>query len=152
MEVIDNSRELKGFENIEEDIKLVGYFKSHKSERKTLYCDGMITCFNLSFFTVAFQHNCSWLQLQIDLILKGFKSHNNDECNKSTLLDISWRSWSTETTCLSNFRFRCVRRCCWRVPSSHQVLCHIQSQGESYRLLSYSDTFLPQANNKLCLS
>lgn len=34
VEIIDNSRELKGFENIEEDIKLVGYFKSHKSERK----------------------------------------------------------------------------------------------------------------------
>lgn len=42
MEIIDNSRELKGFENIEEDIKLVGYFKSHKSERKNLDCDGVI--------------------------------------------------------------------------------------------------------------
>lgn len=40
MEIIDNSRELKGFENIDEDIKLVGYFKSHKSERKNLDCDG----------------------------------------------------------------------------------------------------------------
>lgn len=36
VEIIDNSRELKGFENIEEDIKLVGYFKSHKSERKNI--------------------------------------------------------------------------------------------------------------------
>lgn len=52
MEIIDNSRELKGFKNIEEDIKLVGYFKSHKSERKNLYCGGMITCCYL-FFTVA---------------------------------------------------------------------------------------------------
>uniref|UniRef100_A0AAX7TTZ9 Calsequestrin n=1 Tax=Astatotilapia calliptera TaxID=8154 RepID=A0AAX7TTZ9_ASTCA len=34
VEIIDNSKELKGFKNIEEDIKLVGYFKSHKSERK----------------------------------------------------------------------------------------------------------------------
>lgn len=42
MEIIDNSRELKGFENIDEDIKLVGYFKSHKSERKNLDCDGVI--------------------------------------------------------------------------------------------------------------
>lgn len=42
MELIDNSRELKGFENIDEDIKLVGYFKSHKSERKNLDCDGVI--------------------------------------------------------------------------------------------------------------
>uniref|UniRef100_A0A669BFC2 Calsequestrin n=1 Tax=Oreochromis niloticus TaxID=8128 RepID=A0A669BFC2_ORENI len=33
VEIIDNSKELKGFKNIEEDIKLVGYFKSHKSER-----------------------------------------------------------------------------------------------------------------------
>ena len=39
MEIIENNRELKAFENIEEDIKLVGYFKSHKSERKNLYCD-----------------------------------------------------------------------------------------------------------------
>lgn len=37
VEIIDSSRELKGFENIDEDIKLVGYFKSHKSERKKLY-------------------------------------------------------------------------------------------------------------------
>lgn len=37
VEIIDNSKELKGFENIDEDIKLVGYFKSHKSERKNLY-------------------------------------------------------------------------------------------------------------------
>lgn len=57
MEIIDNSKELKGFENVEEDIKLVGYFKSHKSERKNLYCDGMITCLNM-FFTVAFQQKC----------------------------------------------------------------------------------------------
>lgn len=55
MEIIDNSRELKGFENVEEDIKLVGYFKSHKSERKNLYCDGMITCC-LLFNIIA--HNC----------------------------------------------------------------------------------------------
>lgn len=48
MELIDNSRELKGFENIDEDIKLVGYFKSHKSERKNLDCDGVIV----------FQHLC----------------------------------------------------------------------------------------------
>uniref|UniRef100_A0A8C5HF14 Calsequestrin n=1 Tax=Gouania willdenowi TaxID=441366 RepID=A0A8C5HF14_GOUWI len=34
VEIIDNSRELKGFKNIEEDIKLMGYFKSHKSDRK----------------------------------------------------------------------------------------------------------------------
>ena len=54
MEIIDNSRELKGFKNIEEDIKLVGYFKSHKSERKNLYCDGMITC-RLLFNIIAHQ-------------------------------------------------------------------------------------------------
>lgn len=42
MEIIDNSRELKGFKNLEEDIKLVGYFKSHKSERKNLYWDSML--------------------------------------------------------------------------------------------------------------
>lgn len=54
MEIIDNSRELKGFENVEEDIKLVGYFKSHKSERKNLYSGGMITCCLL--FKIA--HNC----------------------------------------------------------------------------------------------
>lgn len=34
MEIIDNMRELRGFHNIEEDIKLVGFFKSEKSERK----------------------------------------------------------------------------------------------------------------------
>lgn len=44
VEIIDNKRELKGFENIEEDIKLVGYFKSHKSERKNLCWAGVITC------------------------------------------------------------------------------------------------------------
>lgn len=42
VELIDNSRELKGFENLDEDIKLVGYFKSHKSERKNLDCGGAI--------------------------------------------------------------------------------------------------------------
>lgn len=55
VEIIDNSRELKGFENIDEDIKLVGYFKSHKSERKNLYWDGMTACC-LLFNTSA--HNC----------------------------------------------------------------------------------------------
>uniref|UniRef100_A0AAQ4S8Z8 Calsequestrin n=1 Tax=Gasterosteus aculeatus aculeatus TaxID=481459 RepID=A0AAQ4S8Z8_GASAC len=39
VEFIDNSRELKGFENIEEDIKLVGYFKSHKSEHFEAFAD-----------------------------------------------------------------------------------------------------------------
>lgn len=34
VEIIDNMRELRGFHNIEEDIKLVGFFKSEKSERK----------------------------------------------------------------------------------------------------------------------
>lgn len=42
MEIIDNSRELKGFENNDEDIKLVGYFKSHKSERKNFNCECVI--------------------------------------------------------------------------------------------------------------
>ena len=37
VEMIDNHRELKAFQDVEEDIKLVGYFKSHKSERKNLY-------------------------------------------------------------------------------------------------------------------
>uniref|UniRef100_H3CR66 Calsequestrin n=1 Tax=Tetraodon nigroviridis TaxID=99883 RepID=H3CR66_TETNG len=39
VEIIDNSRELKGFENIDEDIKLVGYFKSHKSEHFEAFAD-----------------------------------------------------------------------------------------------------------------
>uniref|UniRef100_A0A7N6AMD7 Calsequestrin n=1 Tax=Anabas testudineus TaxID=64144 RepID=A0A7N6AMD7_ANATE len=39
VEIIDNSRELKGFENVEEDIKLVGYFKSHKSEHFEAFVD-----------------------------------------------------------------------------------------------------------------
>lgn len=34
MEIIDNERELKGFHNIDEVIKLVGYFKSEKSLRR----------------------------------------------------------------------------------------------------------------------
>lgn len=54
MEIIDNSRELKGFENIEEDIKLVGYFKSHKSERKNLYCDELITCVSFLLLQLLF--------------------------------------------------------------------------------------------------
>lgn len=73
MEIIDNNRELKGFENVEEDIKLVGYFKSHKSERKNLYCDGMITCSN-RFFPVAFQHDCSYLCIK--QVHKKFVSHH----------------------------------------------------------------------------
>lgn len=36
VEIIDNALELKGFHNIEEDIKLVGFFKSQKSERTYL--------------------------------------------------------------------------------------------------------------------
>uniref|UniRef100_A0AAQ5YIE1 Calsequestrin n=1 Tax=Amphiprion ocellaris TaxID=80972 RepID=A0AAQ5YIE1_AMPOC len=39
VEIIDNSKELKGFENVEEDIKLVGYFKSHKSEHFEAFAD-----------------------------------------------------------------------------------------------------------------
>uniref|UniRef100_A0A3Q4MYS1 Calsequestrin n=1 Tax=Neolamprologus brichardi TaxID=32507 RepID=A0A3Q4MYS1_NEOBR len=39
VEIIDNSKELKGFKNIEEDIKLVGYFKSHKSEHFDAFAD-----------------------------------------------------------------------------------------------------------------
>lgn len=34
VEIIDNERELKGFHNIDEDIKLVGYFKSETSPRR----------------------------------------------------------------------------------------------------------------------
>lgn len=33
VEIIDNERELKGFHNIDEVIKLVGYFKNEKSAR-----------------------------------------------------------------------------------------------------------------------
>lgn len=33
VEIIDNERELKGFHNMDEVIKLVGYFKSEKSPR-----------------------------------------------------------------------------------------------------------------------
>uniref|UniRef100_A0A8C1N1I7 Calsequestrin n=1 Tax=Cyprinus carpio TaxID=7962 RepID=A0A8C1N1I7_CYPCA len=39
VEIIDNVRELKGFHNIEEDIKLVGFFKSQKSEHYQEYED-----------------------------------------------------------------------------------------------------------------
>uniref|UniRef100_A0A8C7X9Q4 Calsequestrin n=1 Tax=Oryzias sinensis TaxID=183150 RepID=A0A8C7X9Q4_9TELE len=39
VEIIDNNRELRGFENIDEDIKLVGYFKSHKSEHFEAFAD-----------------------------------------------------------------------------------------------------------------
>ena len=34
VEIIDNERELKGFNNMDEVIKLAGYFKSEKSPRK----------------------------------------------------------------------------------------------------------------------
>ena len=34
VEIIDNDRELKGFYNLDEDTKLVGYFKSERSRRK----------------------------------------------------------------------------------------------------------------------
>ncbi len=67
MEIIDNSRELKGFENIDEDIKLVGYFKNHKSERKNLCCDGMITCCLFFACNCMDQFN---FKLQTDLVLK----------------------------------------------------------------------------------
>lgn len=99
VEIIDNSRELKGFENIEEDIKLVGYFKSHKSERKNLYCDGMITCcllFNIiAHCRISGKRNrekahIAWLNFELQT--------DNDESNKSAFLDIflhgliSWHS------------------------------------------------------------
>lgn len=39
VEIIDNERELKGFYNMDEVIKLVGYFKSEKSPRRlNLWC------------------------------------------------------------------------------------------------------------------
>lgn len=34
VEIIDNERELKGFYNMDEVIKLVGYFKSERSARR----------------------------------------------------------------------------------------------------------------------
>jgi hypothetical protein len=34
VEIIDNERELKGFNNMDEVIKLAGYFKSEKSPRR----------------------------------------------------------------------------------------------------------------------
>ncbi|XP_039508635.1 calsequestrin-1b isoform X1 [Pimephales promelas] len=39
VEIISNDRELKGFHNIEEDIKLMGYFKSEKSSHFIEYDD-----------------------------------------------------------------------------------------------------------------
>lgn len=36
VEIIDNEGELRGFFNLDEDIKLVGYFKNENSRRK--YC------------------------------------------------------------------------------------------------------------------
>uniref|UniRef100_A0A4W5K093 Calsequestrin n=1 Tax=Hucho hucho TaxID=62062 RepID=A0A4W5K093_9TELE len=39
VEIIENDSEVKGFHNIEEDIKLVGYFKSEKSEHYLAYVD-----------------------------------------------------------------------------------------------------------------
>lgn len=33
VEFIENERELRAFEDIDEDIKLVGYFKNEKSDR-----------------------------------------------------------------------------------------------------------------------
>ncbi|TRY55754.1 hypothetical protein DNTS_016174 [Danionella cerebrum] len=39
VEIISNDRELKGFHNIEEDIKLMGFFKSHKSPHFIEYDD-----------------------------------------------------------------------------------------------------------------
>lgn len=34
VEIIDNEGELRGFYNLDEDIKLVGYFKNENSRRK----------------------------------------------------------------------------------------------------------------------
>uniref|UniRef100_A0A8C6WV67 Calsequestrin n=1 Tax=Neogobius melanostomus TaxID=47308 RepID=A0A8C6WV67_9GOBI len=39
VEMIDNSRELKCFKNLEEDIKLVGYFKNHKCDNFEAFAD-----------------------------------------------------------------------------------------------------------------
>uniref|UniRef100_A0AAV2JXS9 Calsequestrin n=1 Tax=Knipowitschia caucasica TaxID=637954 RepID=A0AAV2JXS9_KNICA len=39
VEIIDNSKELKGFKILEEDIKLVGYFKNHKSDHFEAFAD-----------------------------------------------------------------------------------------------------------------
>lgn len=63
MEIIDNSRELKGFENIDEDIKLVGYFKSHKSERKNRDCDGVIVLQHLCITCISV--TCNKYQVEI---------------------------------------------------------------------------------------
>lgn len=46
VEIISNVRELKGFHNIEEDIKLVGFFKSEKSDRT--YPNGNTLFYNFS--------------------------------------------------------------------------------------------------------
>ncbi len=47
VEIIDNVRELKGFHNIEEDIKLIGFFKGQKSERTypNQPCNGLFSPF-----------------------------------------------------------------------------------------------------------
>lgn len=44
VEIIDNERELKGFFNNDEVIKLVGYFKSERSPRRL-----KINTYNLNF-------------------------------------------------------------------------------------------------------
>lgn len=110
VEIIDNSRELKGFENIEEDIKLVGYFKSHKSERKNLYCDGMITCcllFNIiAHCRISGKRNrekahIAWLNFELQT--------DNDESNKSAFLDISYMDWSPDTAWWMPVKFQILR-------------------------------------------
>lgn len=40
VEIIDNERELKGFHNMDEVIKLVGYFRSEKSARGSKFTIG----------------------------------------------------------------------------------------------------------------
>ncbi len=43
VEIIDNALELRAFDRMEEDIKLVGFFKSPDSERKRVCVWGPVT-------------------------------------------------------------------------------------------------------------
>lgn len=61
VEIIDNERELKGFHNMDEVIKLVGYFKSEKSPRKLKIMTWRvrfkcITCKRNLFLLIFFLH------------------------------------------------------------------------------------------------
>lgn len=96
VEIIDNERELKGFYNMDEVIKLVGYFKSERSSRRWrlrsivlltwMYCICISTTHTLLDMLEAMSRVCLHLNLFVRLGANVARCERSGQLNKSAVL------------------------------------------------------------------